>query len=159
MVLDCEISPSVRVICNGLDLLLLFLILFACKSVIVLLISNVRLGFGPLVICVPQLLGQHMPVAVLLCFGQICVSQNRGLNQMGGFCFVNFVFVTKSFVSVLSTLLIFTQHIISSLTMFPSALIRLSLLCSLDILTLFLTGLLNVADQVLLMYLASLFVL
>ena len=49
---------------------------------------------------------------------------------------MNFVFVTKSFVSVLSTLLIFTQHIISSLTMFPSALIRLSLLCSLDILTL-----------------------
>ena len=46
MLMDCVISPSVRVSCNGLDLLLLFRILFACKSVIVLLTWNVRLGFG-----------------------------------------------------------------------------------------------------------------
>ena len=72
---------------------------------------------------------------------------------------MNFVFVIKSFVSAVSTLLIVIQHVISSLMMFSSALIRLSLLCSMDILTLFLTGLLTVADQIPLMYLASLFVL
>ena len=47
--MDCVISPSMWVSCNELDLLLLFLILFACKSVIVLLTWNVRLAFGALV--------------------------------------------------------------------------------------------------------------
>ena len=48
----------------------------------------------------------------------------------------NFVFVTKSFVSAVSTLLVI-QHVISSLTMSLSALVRLSLLCLLVSSTLF----------------------
>lgn len=60
-----EISPSMGVgSCNSLDLLLLFQILFVCKSAIVLRTSNVRLGFGPLVTVAPLLLGQRISVAV-----------------------------------------------------------------------------------------------
>ena len=48
-----------------------------------------------------------MPVAVLFCFGQLCLLHHCGLNKMEGFCFVNFAFVTKFFVS---TLLIVIQE-------------------------------------------------
>ena len=70
------------------------------------------------------------------CFGQICLLYNLGLNQMKSFGCVNFVFVTKSFVSAVSTLLVI-QHVISFMTMSLPALVRLSLLCLLVILTLF----------------------
>ena len=72
---------------------------------------------------------------------------------------MSFVFVTKSSVSAVSTLLVVIQHVISSLTIFLSAMIRLSLVCFLVILTLLLTDLLTVADQIPFMYLASLLVL
>ena len=91
--MDCVISASVQGSFNGLDFLLLFLILFACKSVIVPLTWNVRFYFGPLVICIPQLLGQRMPVAVLFYFGQLCLLYKHGLNQMEGFSCVNISFL------------------------------------------------------------------
>ena len=46
---------------------------------------NVRLGLGPLVICVPSLQGQRMPVAVLFYFGQLCLLYILALNQTEDF--------------------------------------------------------------------------
>ena len=77
----------------------------------------------------------------------------------GRFLMCKFPFGTKSFVSAVSTLLIVIQHVISSLTMSRSALLCLSLLCFLVILTLFETGPLTASDQISSMYLANHFVL
>ena len=59
------------------------------------------------------------------------------------------------FVSAVLMLLIVTHNVISSLTMFLSGLIRLSLLRLLVISTPFLTGLLTVVDRIPLMYLVN----
>ena len=88
-------------------------------------------------------------------FGQLCLLYSLGLNLMEDFRCVNFVFVTKFFVSAVFLLLIVTHKVISSLTMFLSGLIRLSVLCLLVISTPFPTGLLIVVDRIPLMYLVN----
>ena len=46
---------------------------------------NCQTWFRPVLICVPLLLGQRMPVAALFYFGQLCLLYSLGLNQMEDF--------------------------------------------------------------------------
>ena len=127
--------------------------MFACRNVIVLLTWNVRLGFGPLVICCALAAGSTHARGCIILF-RPTLSLVQSWSEPDGRC-VNFVFVTTFFVSAVFMPLIATHNVISSLTMFLSALISLSLLCLLVISTPFSTSLLTVVDRIPLMYLVN----
>ena len=150
--MDCVISPSAQVYCNGLDLTVVPDIVCSqeshCSSDLECQTWFRASGY----LCALAAGSTYARGCIILFRPTLSLVQSWS-EPDGRFLMCEFRFCNQVFRVCSVYALIVIHNVISSLTMFLSGLIRLSLLCLLVISTPFSTGLLIVVDRIPLMYL------